>query len=176
MEQCAPLGTAGASLAPLDISLEDCADASQAVSQVRAAIAGLAQDYGRVDGVLFVPPVPAGIMVAAPENTGCAPAADGMGNPLQAALEAAQPHGLRFVGTCSVFAPHAENCIFDAPLDKILAAASARGLVVRGIRMVQARIAYINADLDYKLAQLEWMSLSNSLAQRFLGLPAKEVL
>jgi len=42
--------------------------------------------------------------------------------------------------------------------------------------MVQARIAYINADLDYKLAQLEWMSLSNSLAQRFLGLPAKEVL
>jgi len=136
MEQCAPLGTAGASLAPLDISLEDCVDPSQAVSQVRAAIAGLAQDYGRVDGVLFVPPVPAGIMVAAPENTGCAPAADGMGNPLQAALEAAQPHGLRFVGTCSVLAPHAENCIFDAPLDKILAAASARGLVVRGIRML----------------------------------------
>lgn len=42
--------------------------------------------------------------------------------------------------------------------------------------MVQARIAYINADLDHKLAQLEWMSLSNTLAQRFLGLPAKEVL
>ena len=42
--------------------------------------------------------------------------------------------------------------------------------------MVQARIAYINAELDYKLAQLEWMDLSNSLAQRFLGLPAKELL
>ena len=42
--------------------------------------------------------------------------------------------------------------------------------------MVQARIAFINADLDYKLAQLEWMTLSNSLAERFLGLPAKEVL
>ena len=42
--------------------------------------------------------------------------------------------------------------------------------------MVQARIAYINADLDYKLAMLEWMDLSNSLSQRFLGLPAKEVL
>ena len=42
--------------------------------------------------------------------------------------------------------------------------------------MVQARIAYISAELDYKLAQLEWMDLSNSLAQRFLGLPAKELL
>ena len=42
--------------------------------------------------------------------------------------------------------------------------------------MVQARIAFISADLDYKLAMLEWMDLSNSLAQRFLGLPAKEVL
>ncbi|MFT3958429.1 MAG: TolC family protein [Desulfovibrio sp.] len=42
--------------------------------------------------------------------------------------------------------------------------------------MVQARIAYINAELDYKLAQLEWMDLSNSLAQRFLGMPAKELL
>lgn len=42
--------------------------------------------------------------------------------------------------------------------------------------MVQARIAYITADLDYKLAMLEWMNLSNSLSQRFLGLPAKEVL
>ena len=42
--------------------------------------------------------------------------------------------------------------------------------------MVQARIAFINADLDYKLAMLEWMDLSNSLSQRFLGLPAKEVL
>ena len=42
--------------------------------------------------------------------------------------------------------------------------------------MVQARIAFISADLDYKLAMLEWMDLSNSLAQRFLGVPAKEVL
>lgn len=42
--------------------------------------------------------------------------------------------------------------------------------------MVQARIAFITAELDYKLAMLEWMGLSNSLAQRFLGLPAKEVL
>ena len=136
IDQCAPLGTAGAKLAPLDISLADCADASLAVSQVRAAIAGLAQVYGRVDGVLFVPPVPAGIMVAVPEKTDCVPPADSLGDLLQAALEAAQPHGLRFVGVCSVLAPHAENCILDAPLDKILAAASARGLAVRGIRML----------------------------------------
>ena len=40
----------------------------------------------------------------------------------------------------------------------------------------EARIAFINADLDYRLAMLEWMDLSNSLSQRFLGLPAKEVL
>lgn len=42
--------------------------------------------------------------------------------------------------------------------------------------MVQARIAFINAELEYKLAQLDWMELSNVLAQRFLGLPAKEVI
>ena len=42
--------------------------------------------------------------------------------------------------------------------------------------MVQARIAYIKAELEYKLAQLDWMELSNVLPQRFLGLPAKEVI
>ena len=42
--------------------------------------------------------------------------------------------------------------------------------------MVQARIAFINAELEYKLAQLDWMELSNVLPQRFLGLPAKEVI
>ena len=42
--------------------------------------------------------------------------------------------------------------------------------------MGQARMAFITADLDYKLAQLEWMTLSSSLAERFLGLPAEEVL
>ncbi len=49
-------------------------------------------------------------------------------------------------------------------------------LATKHEEVVQARIAYINAELDYKLAQLEWMELSNSLAQRFLGLPAKELI
>lgn len=42
--------------------------------------------------------------------------------------------------------------------------------------MVQARIAYIKAELDHKLAQLEWMTVANVLQERFLGLPAKEVV
>ncbi|MDE5878799.1 MAG: TolC family protein [Desulfovibrio sp.] len=39
-----------------------------------------------------------------------------------------------------------------------------------------ARIAHIQAELEYKLAQLEWMQLANVLQERFLGLPAKEIL
>lgn len=42
--------------------------------------------------------------------------------------------------------------------------------------MVEARIAYIRAELDYQLARLQWMATANVLQQRFLGLPAKEVL
>lgn len=42
--------------------------------------------------------------------------------------------------------------------------------------MVRARIAHINADLENRLAQLEWMWVANTLQERFLGLPAKEVI
>lgn len=42
--------------------------------------------------------------------------------------------------------------------------------------MIQAHINFINAQLEYKLAQLEWMYLANVLQERFLGQPAKEIL
>jgi outer membrane protein TolC len=42
--------------------------------------------------------------------------------------------------------------------------------------VVNAKIAHIEADLEYNLANLEWMYLSNSLQERFLGLPAKELM
>lgn len=42
--------------------------------------------------------------------------------------------------------------------------------------MVQARIAHIEAELEYRLANLNWMHLANVLQERFLGLPAKEVI
>lgn len=49
-------------------------------------------------------------------------------------------------------------------------------MVERQEAATNARIAYIQADLEYKLAQLEWMQLANLLQERFLGLPAKEIL
>ena len=42
--------------------------------------------------------------------------------------------------------------------------------------MVQASIAHIEAELEYRLANLDWMYLANILQERFLGLPAKEVI
>ncbi|MDR0815917.1 MAG: TolC family protein [Desulfovibrio sp.] len=42
--------------------------------------------------------------------------------------------------------------------------------------MVKARIALIEAELKYKLATLKWMYVANLLQERFLGLPAGEVL
>ena len=42
--------------------------------------------------------------------------------------------------------------------------------------MVNARITYIKAELEYKLANLEWMYVANLLQERFLGLPAKEFI
>lgn len=42
--------------------------------------------------------------------------------------------------------------------------------------MTNARIAYIEAELEYKLANLEWMYVANLLQERFLGLPAKEFM
>ncbi len=41
---------------------------------------------------------------------------------------------------------------------------------------INARIAYIQAELDYKLAQLRLMNLAETLKERFIGLPLKEVL
>lgn len=49
-------------------------------------------------------------------------------------------------------------------------------MVSRQEEATNARIAYIQAELEYKLAQLEWMYLANLLQERFLGLPAKEIL
>ncbi len=49
-------------------------------------------------------------------------------------------------------------------------------MVSRQEAATNARIAYIQAELDYRLAQLEWMYLANLLQERFLGLPAKEIL
>ena len=49
-------------------------------------------------------------------------------------------------------------------------------MVERQEAATNARIAYIQAELEYKLAQLEWMQLANVLQERFLGPPAKEIL
>ena len=59
-----------------------------------------------------------------------------LGDLLQAALDAAQPYGLRFASTVSVLPPAAENCIFDAAIDRVLDAARVEGFDVRGIRML----------------------------------------
>lgn len=40
----------------------------------------------------------------------------------------------------------------------------------------KARVNYIKAELEYKLAQLKWMELASVLQERFLGPPAKEIL
>lgn len=40
--------------------------------------------------------------------------------------------------------------------------------------MVNAKIALIQAELDYKLAVLKWMYVANVLQERFLGPPARE--
>lgn len=42
--------------------------------------------------------------------------------------------------------------------------------------LAAARVAFIQADLDFKLARLQWMNVANMLQERFLGLPQKEVL
>ena len=41
--------------------------------------------------------------------------------------------------------------------------------------MVQSRIKLIEAELELKLANLEWMYVANLLQERFLGLPAMEI-
>ena len=42
--------------------------------------------------------------------------------------------------------------------------------------MVQAEISYINQELQYRLALLKWMYDAGVLQERFLGLPAMEIL
>ena len=49
-------------------------------------------------------------------------------------------------------------------------------VVERQEAAANARIAYIQAELEYRLAQLDWMQLANVLQERFLGPPAKEIL
>ena len=46
----------------------------------------------------------------------------------------------------------------------------------RNEEMTQARIAHIEAELNCRLANLDWMYLAGLLQERFLGLPAKELL
>ena len=41
--------------------------------------------------------------------------------------------------------------------------------------LIQARLSYLDAELRYKLAMLEWMYLANVLQERFIGPPAKEL-
>lgn len=41
--------------------------------------------------------------------------------------------------------------------------------------LVQARLSFLDAELRYKLALLDWMYLANVLQERFIGLPAKEL-
>ena len=41
--------------------------------------------------------------------------------------------------------------------------------------LVNAKIAFIQAELAYKLAKLNWMYLANILQERFLGIPAKDI-
>lgn len=43
-------------------------------------------------------------------------------------------------------------------------------------RLVNSRIEYINAELELKLAQLQWMELASLLQERYIGPPAKEVM
>ncbi|MBQ7738266.1 MAG: TolC family protein [Desulfovibrionaceae bacterium] len=43
-------------------------------------------------------------------------------------------------------------------------------------QMGNAKINYIEAELEYKLAQLQWMYLANLLQERFLGLPLKNLM
>ncbi len=42
--------------------------------------------------------------------------------------------------------------------------------------LINARINFINAELDYKLAQLAWMNVAGVLKERYIGKPAREVL
>lgn len=41
--------------------------------------------------------------------------------------------------------------------------------------LITARIAYYQAELDFSIAKLDWMDVANSLQERYLGPPAKEV-
>ena len=123
---------------PLDIDLGSGGETVLAASQLQKAVADFAQAQGRVDGLLFVPPVPSGIMVAPSADAAPQQAApEHLGALMEAAIAAAAPHGLRFVGSCSVLAAEAKNCIFDAPLEKALeAAARDHGLAARAVRML----------------------------------------
>lgn len=42
--------------------------------------------------------------------------------------------------------------------------------------MIEAKVRMIRADLELKLAEVEWMHLANLLGERFLGPPAKDII
>lgn len=41
--------------------------------------------------------------------------------------------------------------------------------------LVKARLSFLDAELEYRLSNLDWMYLANILQERFIGLPAKEL-
>lgn len=49
-------------------------------------------------------------------------------------------------------------------------------LLAQKEKLVNARIEFINAVLELKLAQLQWMELANVLQEKYIGPPAKEVM
>ncbi len=58
---------------------------------------------------------------------------------------------------------------FESGLEQLPRVAECQG------NMVEAQIAYIDTELRYRLAQLNWMFVSGKLERRFLGLPDKEL-
>ncbi len=48
-------------------------------------------------------------------------------------------------------------------------------LASRQEALLNARIAFVQAELDYKLAQIAWMTVAGVLKERYIGLPAEEI-
>lgn len=136
LERCAPLAKAGSRLAPFKCGLPENADAAALADCLREAVADLAATEGRVDGLLFVPPVPTGALGCKAAAAASALTPEASAAVLRAALEAALPHGLRFVYSCAVLPPEPVQCVFDGPLEAVVDMAREKGLDARSIRML----------------------------------------
>lgn len=135
IEACAPLARAGARLVSLELpDLPGSPDAS-----MRSAVEALAKALGKVDGVIFIPPVvdadKGESAYAKKQGTTSADASAFLRGLLQAAL----PHGLRFACCCSVLPSSREGCFFDNPLDAELELlVRENGLSARAIHLLRA--------------------------------------